>query len=80
VIWVGPKREMIMLVRRHRQRWYALMCIGRKRHYRKDGTCPHTDAILKRVRPKFRKLVKVDPWGGKTMRDIRGPDQPAGDV
>lgn len=65
MIFIGDKKEMVMLLRRPRQRWYALCCIGRKRHYRKDGTCKHTDMVLARVKPRSKKLVKIDPWGGK---------------
>ena len=65
MILIGDGKEIVLLLRKPGQRWYALCCIGRKRHYRKDGTCKHIDDVLTRVKPKARKLVKVDPWGGK---------------
>ena len=73
MMMIGDRKEVILLLQRPGQRWYSLCCIGRKRHYRKDGTCKHTENILSHyVKPKARKLVKVDPWGGKHSGDNGG--------
>jgi hypothetical protein len=63
---VGDQREIILLLRKPRSKWFHLCCIGRKRHYRKDGTCKHTAEVLARIKPEVRPRVIVDRWGGKT--------------
>lgn len=70
MMWAVDKC-LVMLVRKRRSRYYALACFGRKRHYRKDGSCAHTEAILARVKPRARKLVKVNPWGGQSASNSR---------
>jgi len=66
MILSGDRGELILLLRKPRSRWYALVCIGRKRHYRKDGSCKHTeDTLANMVRPECRHLVKIDPFGGR---------------
>lgn len=62
---IGDKREIILLLRRPRSKWYRLCCIGRARHYRRDGTCKHTAAILADMLPDIRARTRVDGWGGK---------------
>lgn len=68
MIAIGPKKELVLLLKRPRSRYYALACFGRRRHYRKDGTCAHTDDVLARVKPELLRLVKVNGWGGKPPR------------
>lgn len=63
---IGDKCELVMHMRRKGQRWYALCCFGWKRHYRKDGTCKHTDLFMASLKPKYRRLTKVQPFGGKS--------------
>lgn len=65
MIAVTDEKGLILLIRVPRQRWYHLICFGRKRHYRKDGSCRHTDAALVRVKPELKPLVKVQGFGGK---------------
>lgn len=65
MILVGDRKELILLLRHHRSKRYHLCCIGRKRHYRKDGTCKHTESVLASIKPRIRKTVIVDGWGGK---------------
>jgi hypothetical protein len=65
VIAVTDEKGLILLIRCKGQRWYHLACFGRKRHYRRDGSCKHTDAVMTRVKPKLRPLVKVQGFGGK---------------
>lgn len=65
MIAVTDQKGLILLLRCKGQRWYHLACFGGKRHYRKDGSCKHTDDALARVKPKFKPLVKVQPFGGK---------------
>lgn len=62
---VGDNREIITVLRKPRSEWYVVCCFGRKRHYRKDGTCKHTDDVLANVKPEYAGRVKVEPWGGK---------------
>lgn len=69
---LGDKKEVILLVRKHRSRYYGLVCIGRKAHYRKDGSCKHTDFMLEHAKPEMRHLIKVDPWGGKRRQPAVG--------
>lgn len=60
---IGDKKEMILLLELGRGR-HTLACFGRKAHYRADGTCKHTDAVLARIKPWHRARTKVDGWGG----------------
>lgn len=69
MIAVGDKKEVVLLAQMKGQRWYRLVCFGRKRHYRQDGTCKHTDAVLNAMSPARRKVTHVDLWGGKLVRD-----------
>lgn len=62
---IGHNKEVILLLRKPRSKWFSLCCIGRKKHYRKDGTCVHTDDVLKNIKPEEKYRVKVDPFGGK---------------
>lgn len=62
---IGDRKEVILMLRRPRSKWWHLCCIGRKRHYRKDGTCKHTEQLLGQIKPEVRPRVKIDPWGGK---------------
>lgn len=64
---LGDKKEIILLFRPKRSKWFRLICFGRKRHYRKDGTCKHTDDVLNMTKPEIRPRVKVDGWGGKQL-------------
>ena len=64
MMFVGDGKEVVMLLRKPRSKWYLLCCIGRKRHYRKDGSCKHVQEVLENVKPEIRHRVKVDPWGG----------------
>lgn len=65
MMWVTDTREVLLLLRKPRSKWYALTCIGPKRHYRKDGSCKHTDEIWECLKPEARPRVKIDPWGGR---------------
>jgi hypothetical protein len=68
VIAMGDKKELIVLIRKPRSKYYRLACFGRRAHYRVDGTCKHTDELLASVKPELRHRVKVDGWGGKDPR------------
>lgn len=65
---VGHKKELILLTQYKKSKWFRLVCFGRKRHYRKDGTCVHTDEVMARVKPKIRYRIKIDPFGGKVQQ------------
>lgn len=62
---IGDKGELILLARKPRSKWYHLTCFGTKRHYRKDGSCKHTEEALANIKPEARHRVRIDPWGGK---------------
>lgn len=62
---VGDGKEVILILQAPRSKWIKVCCIGRKRHYRKDGTCKHTEEVLANIKPELKPRVKVDPWGGK---------------
>jgi len=55
---------LIVVGRRHRSKWYSVTCFGRKRHYRKDGSCKHTDAVLEMLKPELRERTRINGWGG----------------
>jgi len=43
---------------------FAVTCIGRKRHYRKDGSCKHVAAFMDQVKEKYLGRVYLTPFGG----------------
>jgi len=59
-------RTIVLLTRRHRSKWWQLVCFGPKGHYAKDGSCAHTDELLERLNTRRvrRELVRLDPFGG----------------
>jgi hypothetical protein len=58
-------RHIVMVGRRHRSKWFEVVCFGAKRHYRKDGTCKHAEAVIARVKPRYARRAKIVPFGGK---------------
>jgi len=52
----------IMRTKRH-SKYFKVACFGSKRHYRKDGSCVHTDATLAQVKPEYRYRVRLAPFG-----------------
>jgi hypothetical protein len=63
---LGDKKEIILLIKPSRSPVYRLCCIGRKRHYRKDGSCKHTEDLLARMNPWHRARTILDGFGGKS--------------
>lgn len=64
MMFVGEKpKTILILLRKPGKRSYSLVCCGPKKHYRVDGSCKHTVAVLASVKPPAR--VDVDGWGGK---------------
>ena len=53
-----------LCIKSGRQRW-ELVCFGAKGHYRKDGTCRHTEAVLASLRPWYRSRTHVWLWGNR---------------
>lgn len=58
-------KNLVVVIRKPRSKYYRMACFGGKRHYRKDGSCACVEAMLAHVKPKYRARVKIDPWGGK---------------
>lgn len=63
---IGDKKEIVF--------WYPqgtyprckvlIVCFGSKRHYRKDGSCKHTQALVEQLRPGYRQRVELHGFGG----------------
>ncbi|MBI5289938.1 MAG: hypothetical protein HY873_13275 [Chloroflexi bacterium] len=66
----GPKGELILYLRRPGTWRWEIVCFGRKRHYRVDGTCAHSAAMLAAARPFIRRRTLVVGWGGKNYGDL----------
>jgi hypothetical protein len=64
-VFITADRTIVMVLRKPRSRWLHVCCIGQKRHYRKDGSCKHTEAVIANVKPEFRSRVALKPFGGK---------------
>src|SRR5947207_2494523 len=45
----GKTKALVTLIPLRGQRWHHLCCFGNKRHYRQDGSCVHTDAVMARL-------------------------------
>ncbi len=60
---------LIMLLPRQQKRPYRsweVICFGPKRHYRRDGSCPHTAAVLASLKSQWhRRRTRVVPHGGE---------------
>ena len=53
------------------RRW-ELACFGRKRHYRKDGTCRHTELVLRQMRSDwYRARTRVLLFGIVGQKSVR---------
>jgi hypothetical protein len=66
MLLVQPGPALVVMGRRSRSTRWNLICFGgRKRHYRKDGSCVHTEAVLERLKPDIRKRTKVTPFGAR---------------
>jgi len=68
MICMGDQHELILFgsIGGDGRRTHKLVCFGTKRHYRKDGTCKHTAAILARLKPWHKARTHVTLWGGKS--------------
>ena len=70
-MWLlGDRNELILLTSTGKGSAikYKLVCVGRKRHYRKDGSCKHTAALLETIGPWRRSRTEVALNGGKGAR------------
>jgi hypothetical protein len=70
----GPK-GLLVHVRVRGQRWYHLSCFGRKSHYRRDGSCEHTDALLAALTDYGRQVTKLQPWGDGEYKPKQLPQE-----
>jgi len=59
----SKSRALVTMCRLPGQRWHHLACFGLKSHYRADGSCEHTEAMLDRLTDYGRSVTKVTPWG-----------------
>jgi len=66
MILLGGKHELILMLSEGKgpKVRHSLVCFGRRRHYRKDGMCKHTEALLATMRPWHRARTRVTLWGG----------------
>jgi hypothetical protein len=60
---IGDNKELVLVARKPRGRIFHVVCFGRRAHYRKDGTCKHTDEVMAKLKPGI--SARVDGWGGK---------------
>ena len=53
MVLLGDKGELILLISQGKgsRVHHNIVCFGARRHYRKDGTCKHTEALLGGMRP-----------------------------
>lgn len=70
MILIGDKKELILLIKSEQDKRLHLCCFGRKHHYRKDGTCRHTEDVLASIKPWHRARVVVDGFGGKRRKKV----------
>lgn len=68
MILIGDKKELILILPVPKCRWIHLFCLGDKKHYRKDGTCKHTDAALRNLKSEYKKRVIVKGFGNKVEK------------
>jgi hypothetical protein len=61
VLWIPNIKES---PRKPYQNW-SLVCFGAMRHYRKDGSCAHTAAVIDRLTPWYRSRTHLTPFGDK---------------
>lgn len=64
-MFVTTDKTLVLVTRKACSKWYSVVCIGRKGHYRKHGDCKHTDEIFAAMKPKIRKRTTVKGFGGK---------------
>lgn len=65
MMFVTEDKTVVLLLRKKRSKWYSLVCFGRKRHYRKDGSCKHTEALIAQLTPDCVARTKLKGFGGK---------------
>jgi len=63
VILIGDHKEMIVVMGRSKRGPFSVACFGTKRHYRKDGTCKHLEAIVANLRTWHRRRTVVYLYG-----------------
>lgn len=68
---VTDEKGLLLLIRKPGSRRYYLACFGSKRHYRKDGTCKHTEATLAHMKAWHAARTTVEPFGGKTKPPVK---------
>lgn len=49
-----------------------LVCFGKKRHYRKDGTCIHSQSLVAQLKSDwYRRRTWLTPFGDNQQREVR---------
>ena len=71
MILIGDKKELVMLLPKRdkngkRSGYWSLACFGTKRHYRRDGSCKHTQGLIDTANPRYQSRIRVDPFGGNS--------------
>lgn len=70
MMFIGPDRQLVMLAKDSKRRGgHIAVCFGRKRHYRKDGSCKCVEELLGRMKPWHRSRTRIEPFGGKRNAD-----------
>lgn len=65
---IGDRRELIAVVKAPHANHWELVCFGARRHYRKDGSCKHTEDIRARIASDWhRARTRVVPFGNREV-------------
>ncbi len=81
----GKSKALQMLLERHdklnrRTGRFDVVCFGSKRHYRKDGSCMHVEAIVHSFPSRYIDRVYLSPSGGKDKPTFRYSPAVQGDT
>lgn len=69
----GCKASTVILIgRRYRSKWWTVVCFGQKSHYRADGACEHTDAVLANLNTDVVPRERIRVLDGRKEADHAG--------
>jgi hypothetical protein len=71
MLLMGDKKELVLVTTegKYPKLRVHVVCFGRKRHYRKDGSCKHTEALLTDMKPAYRQRALLHPFG-KSVEEL----------